>query len=135
MGLAPAIPRAVNYIGETFYNRVEEEVVLFRIVFQISILHNYIISRCLLETTVQCRSLAFVHGLVEIADVRIGMCLRIAGNRPARVILRTVVHQNQLFCKSAYQIYCQYFIKNEMDGLLFVIYRNDDGKLHDGVMR
>jgi hypothetical protein len=65
MGRSTHKARTVHYIGSISHNRVHQYWVLLRVVFEIGILYNDDIPRCVSKPRSQRRSLSLVEGMIN----------------------------------------------------------------------
>ena len=97
VGLAAHNPAAVNDIGKTGQDWFQQVVVLFRVVFQVSILDDEVLSGCFGNTGMQGGSFALVNFVGVELNIQFGVCRSIALYGTGGIIGRIIIYDDDLF--------------------------------------
>ncbi len=117
-----------DHVGEALCHWTQQIIVLARIIFEISVLHDQVITRGQFDPLVDRCSLAHVARLLVEADPHGRVGGHVSFDSLHRAILGTIVHDDHLLADAVPQGHIAHLVEDEMDRPLLVVGGNDDGK-------
>src|SRR5688572_26415661 len=109
-------PAAIYHVCITFYNGMDECIVLFRVIFQVSILYDRKLTCCFGDPGMQCSAFAHVDLMSEIMDIHFRMLADISQNGSFSVVFRTIIDNDHFFFDVVKKLYCGYPVEYAMNG-------------------
>jgi hypothetical protein len=128
VGLPAHETRAVDYVGKAVEDRLQQDVELLRVIFEVGILDHDVIARCQFDPFVKRGALAHVHRLLEQPDRLFGVGGDVFLHDRYRPVFAAVVDNDDLFPYIADQLHCQYFIEDRGNRSLLVVGRDQDAE-------
>lgn len=126
MRLASHKSGSVYHIGKSIFHRLQKQIIFLRIIFQIGILDDEILSRRLMDTRMQRSSFAFIDCMMMIRDIQILIIVHIFFDSSLSIIFRTIIDDDDLFLDIVDQYDLLHFIQDTMDCFFFIVRRDDN---------